>query len=689
MSYNSYIKCIEAKLPSTGELQIFYDFSSGEKNVLNTSADLLYNLRYPTGESVKQVTIGGTQTGVIESSLYPGFSIGQTDMPVTHNGYFSGVDLVKVGLTVDYDGWSAALDMTPDLCDYTDQNNLSRVLFSTMDSHDSTSGFYLGINQAGRLYLQCNNGGTHPAITLNSEINKNSVVGVSQFGDTLTAGVINLETRVVDQESLVVDGYAASNKMYLGGFLSNTNIDYTGYEGTINNFALFNENYEEGELYSMGECMFVTGVEVTSTTSEIVSPNITGYREETIYATGVTGYVEQYKTITDGDGNNFLTTYQSGVTGLISGLGTQVVFLTGAPTVASNTFTTSGIIHEQSKIDLYNRYYLNFKNGLESGEHIEILSFSSPRPDIGLEPNADGQVSHSTGLRLYNYGLYKQSSGDFSLDINGFIPQSETILPVTTTRGGHDYDYYVLEDQTITGFVTDEQEVIYDVVGDTAICIDYSGWWGESPLGLMPEGFAPNKVATGYGSSAGNFPERPQFFNEKNTVQEPWRDKGQVIITGISGQKIWRDHHIYYNGQKLIENIDYFEQPHTYINGGNNYTVDALVITGGLPGVAIYGNSYSSIIGSPDGFYTPEMCFVPIVLGEQPQEILKNITGDTYGIPDPLSGFSEMIWLNGVRQKRDISYRLGKECSLTRSFTLFGENPFIFYNNSEGFLNYS
>jgi hypothetical protein len=246
----------------------------------------------------------------------------------------------------------------------------------------------------------------------------------------------------------------------------------------------------------------------------------------------------------------------------------------------------------------------------------------------------------------------------------------------------------VLENQTITGFVTDEQEVIYDVVGDTAICIDYSGWWGESPPGFPAMGMTPNKITTGtpYGPF---FPERAQFFNEKNTNQEQWRDKGQVIITGISGQKIWRDHHIYYNGQKLIENVDYFEQPYTYSNANINYTVDALIITGGLPGVAIYGNSYSSIIESPNGFYTPEMCFVPIVSGEQPQETLKNITGDTHGIPDPLSGFSEMIWVNGIRQKRGISYRLGKECGLTKSFTLFGENPFVFYNNSEGFLNYS
>ena len=82
------------------------------------------------------------------------------------------------------------------------------------------------------------------------------------------------------------------------------------------------------------------------------------------------------------------------------------------------------------------------------------------------------------------------------------------------------------------------------------------------------------------------------------------------------------------------------------------------------------------------------MCFVPKVSGEKAAEMLKTVTADANGIADPLSGFSEMVWLNGVRLERGYDYKKGKECGLTNAYTFFGENPFIFYNNNEEYLNY-
>ena len=686
MNYYSYIDCLEANLPSTGEFQVFYDFSSGIKNFPTTTADFLYNLKYDTGDHTKEVDIGGTLKQVVESKLLPGFSIGQTEMPITHLGYFSGVDLVRVGLGVDfYSGWSATLDITPDLCNYTAQGNLSRVLFSTMDSYNSSSGLHVGINQANKLYIQYNDGNTRPAKTLNAEINKNSVVNISQVETSLTIGVYDLEKENLEQETIGTQGYTPSDQMYLGGFLSNTNVDYTGYEGFINNFALFDTEYSQPETVSVCQCMFSTGVEVTPIISQIISPNITGFKEEVQYITGITGYVEQYKTIPDADGGgNALTAYMSGVTGLIEN-GTAISFLTGAPSVASNTTNLTGVLYDANKLDLYNRYFLNFKNGLKSGEYIEIFSFNAPRDDIQVGIDAEAKVTGISGLRLYNYGLYNQNVTDPTVMTRGMHQEVENLAVV---GAGHDYDYSVLEDLTLSGFITNDYEkvyydtlghrILYDVVEENALCIDFSGHWET------------HKILTGTNPSV-FFPPWPQFYNMVNTSNEPDIDQGQVIITGISGQRIWEDRHIYFNGQKLIEDIDYFIDTYTTNPGGSNEVVwPALVMTGGMGGFYTVGNSYGSILGdSVEGVWSPEMCFVPKVSGEQPQEQLKFITGDMDGVPDPLSGFSEMIWLNGIRQERSADYKKGRECSLTKSFTFFGENPFLFYNNSEEFVNFN
>ena len=360
MNSKDYLDCLKTKLPATGDFQVFYNFSSGEKNLLGTNADLIYNLKFPTGEHTKQVTIDGNLTGVIESKLHPGFSVGETDMPVTHNGYFSGVDLVQVGLGFDHTGWSAILDISPNLCDYTVENNLSRVLLSTMDSYDSVSGFHVGINQANRLYLQCNEANKISYATLNKEINKNSIINISQNEKDLSIGVYDIEEESLSNKVVNFSGFARSDKMYLGNFLNNTNLDYTGYEGYINNFALLDSSYSIEGSNGLCQCMFSTGIESSTISYQIVSPNITGFTEVTGYTTGVTGYVEQYKQMTDGDGNTFYSTYQSGVTGLIS-LGLQTVWLTGAPVVASHNIHTTGATYDNDKHGLYNRYYLNLE----------------------------------------------------------------------------------------------------------------------------------------------------------------------------------------------------------------------------------------------------------------------------------------------------------------------------------------
>ena len=188
-----------------------------------------------------------------------------------------------------------------------------------------------------------------------------------------------------------------------------------------------------------------------------------------------------------------------------------------------------------------------------------------------------------------------------------------------------------------------------------------------------------NRINVGPENSHRRNPEDSQFIET---------GKETITITGVSGANGFvnvYDRDVYLNGQKLIDGEGY----HTGIHTGLGYTGSAIILHSGLPGWLYTQTETQEIDGTnyaiPSDVYAPEICFVPKNTGEIPEVQVKNIKiplGTTIpGIPDPLSGNSELIWLNGLRQQRDTDYRKGYQCSLTKSFTFFEENPLIFYNN--------
>jgi hypothetical protein len=783
MKYGNYIDCLTASSLETGELKVFYDFDSGTQD--NPVGDYIFNLNYPTGDHfvVGVEDFAGTCSDpqydtktecdasanawtyaqVVNADLLPGFSIGKTDKPVTDFGLFTKEDWVRVGISVPFAGWTAIIDINPSLCNYSDEDNLSRVLLSSMNAYDSTSGFFVGINQSNRLYIQYNDNGIPVGQTLNREIGTHSIVSVLKDLNQVSIGLYDMETEASDFVSLISQHIFDSDKIYLGSFPEKAvypdgspyhgndvegNIYYTGYQGYIRNFALYNTAIGGTTADDQCKCMFASGTNVTNVSSEILSPTITGFEEVIIYTTGITGYEIRNKYVTDLDGSTVLTAFSSGVTGLIES-GTLTTFLTGDINTTSLSEDVTGVIYDHEKLGLYNRYFLNFKNKLAAGEHLEISVFDNPRTDTQLHPIEDKVTGDA--IRLYHCGLFQQSINDPTLLTSG---DDSTAVMADGQEGGHYYDYEIFDDRSLVGYEAGEHNLIYDILEDTSICVDFSGC------------LVSHRFVTGNG---GYWPAHAQFIQTGNSCN--------VIITGVSGQYV-HDKHVYYNGQKLIEDIDYSTGFYRTGNSSNNanfqewdlpVNVPSLTILGGLPGLQA-GPSYPRLA---EEVYTPELCFAPMVTGEKPSIIKESIRictvapscsdsqhiteatclndgtcsnavystevtcleydglcsntqyatkatcegasetwtptntwtvtnawTDTYateticeaaggawapidGIPNPISGFSEMIWVNGVRQERHTDYRRGRECSMTKSFTFFDENLFYFYNNDE------
>ena len=196
MEYGHYIDCLRIKELTTGTIQAYYDFNhvyDGAHSSQMDPGEFVYNQLYSEAQHIGNVLI---------SDVLPGICVGQTNLPIhgvevdneVVRGYFSGVDIIRVGVTLPFSDWTAIMDMNPFLCDYSDSPNLSRVLLSTMESFDSTSGFHVGINQANRPYIHYNLNNQPVYRTLNKEIYAHSLVAIAKGEDDISVNVYDVAT---------------------------------------------------------------------------------------------------------------------------------------------------------------------------------------------------------------------------------------------------------------------------------------------------------------------------------------------------------------------------------------------------------------------------------------------------------------------------------------------------------------
>lgn len=668
MKYFNYKTCASVLSQAGENIFAFYDFSSG-------NGDVIYNQIYSPAQH-------SNASGIIADVL-PGLILGKSNLISSNGGYFSGSDLVRVGVDLPFEGdWSAILDVSPDLCSYSVENNMSRVLFSSMDNIFSTSGFHVGINQSNRLYLQYNSGEKNTAlnseennptvnVTLLPEINKNCIITISQNKEYLSVGSYNLNTLTLNSQFLSTrENFKNSNSFYLGGFPHSgsgywgvkANNEYTGYQGYVNNVALYSGQLDKSQTSIRCNCFFSTGSTTNLDFYTITSPTVTGYKETPIYDTEITGYVPYIENLIDNDGSSISVYRLSGLTGQVL-VGSTVTYLSGETFIGEEVVSSTGILYDNEKFLLYNKYFLNFRDGLSSGENLELLHFKSPRFDNNIKPDLiNGNQVSSDLIRLYQYGTYAQSNEDVSIN----------------SQEGHQPDFYInKQNLTLSGFEIAEHNLVYDTVSRPAICVDWSGLWSRGAVNVAKIPYFPYTPVW--------FPSGPQFIQTGNSI---------ITITGIavssgllsgqnlSGQELTENVELYLNGQKLTHDVDYVtgvysDVPALHIDSSN------------LPDFRYSGLQFNQGADQYDvvGIETSELCFVPILSGEKPTRILKKITSNLNGISEPLSGYSEMIWVNGIRQEREVNYKKGLECSLTNSFTFFENKPFLFYNNDADYLN--
>jgi hypothetical protein len=624
MNIDTYKTCIDIKTINTGLLSVIYDFTSGRE-------EFVYNKLFSTGEQIIN--------GIFNSEKNPGVVVQTLDYNlsrVINSGIFSGRDIVRIGYDNSLSNFTVVIDFNNSFCNLTG-NNQSSVILSTMQSPTGLSGFSLGMNQANHLYLEyINTGGIKTSYSFSTLLREKNTVALSVFNDNLAnVGIFDYSKNVLKNINVPLVNYKKSDTWYIGGFYNNADKRYTGLFGEIENFVLFNDTVEITGQERCIECLFCSGYEnVVFSGDNIAVPIVTGYLFDTVNISGVTGYSYVQQQVPHPTGGYSTVWIYSGVTG-VSSVEERVSLLTGSNTFTAPSVTGINFYFDYVTKESYSNIFLSFYNELREGDLLEIYTYRRPVNNLNIKVPQDfsAYTSGYKRVNVFDNGLYNISGLDYNL--------------ISNKLSGYD----------------DDEFLFYDRLNENVLITNYSGLWSRSKI-LINSGTQIEDGGPLY------FPSGAQYIESGLNI----------IITGISGINL-TGYDLFLNGQKLIQDYDY-----------------ETGISGSYPYVMIYAEELPDF--TADVTYLPNgnvntitniqyslLSFLERITGESRRRYVRYL-GAGESVPNIyITGFSEQIWINGVRQFEKTNYIKTTPCSLISDFSSFTEANYLFFNNNDSFFN--
>ncbi len=601
-----FYTCLGLNAISTGNSGVIVsssDFASG------SGSSLIYNLQYSTGSHFSG--------GIIYGPNLPLISVGTGNI----SGYnFTGNQSFRYGYTIS-GNFTVILDLDYDGC----SRNTTNVGFTLLTSADSPTGlsgnFLLGINDVNRLYFE-SPGYTK---TLNYELHKNNYVYLSLANqNNIEFGIFDIHNqRLVSEQFTLPQNQNLINKLYIGGFLNNNNPSYTGFSGQIYHSILTNKPLVFSGIQQSCMCLLATGqTSGSGIITGLIIPTITGYLFSGFQESIITGYTSFTGIVTKSDGTTVRVIFPSGLTGLSQTqeiatilTGTTVVSITGSPIIS---------FINDTRINNYTKYNIEFDLGLQSGDTLEIYTFPSFNPSVNFKLNSLEFPVSKNFTQLMGNGLVETNGVDYGID-----------------RG------------LITGFTSDDI-LLADFLTGQSLVSPFSGWWARSKIPMSGGVF---------------FPPAAQF---EETV-----DTGRILITGLSGQRFSPNYDFFINGQKLISGVHYLlidASVSGWFGGTTGLTV--AVINPNLTPDFIATPLYSPTGGLPTGIYTVEDSEITALpnFGNFSRFYL-DVTSNLQ-VYSGVTGFSEQVWVNGIRQTYFIDYLRNYDCTVSSGFNDFPDLTF-------------
>jgi hypothetical protein len=485
----------------------------------------------------------------------------------------------------------------------------SMILMSTASTPSGlNSGFLVGITESNRLYF--NTSGY--SATLGKELSNHDFVYVSLAERKyVTMGIYSLnDNKLYKQNITLPSGTLNSNDLYIGNLLRYNPTDpYTGFSGKLNQLVLFNDKLTDEDVGICSNCALTTGFNTGTNAFSFVAQQMTGMMFSGVFDYAVTGYTNVTGNVTSYDSSIVQVVFPSGLTGYIQ---TGVVAIPLFSGINVQGLRDDYVfLYDTNALNSFSTFSLFFDVMLSSGDTIEIYSYPQPNPNIGKRPN---------GI------LWPTDTGVIQLIANG----------LNETSG---IDYYIVRNE-ISGYFLDDV-LSYDVLQGSPIVTAYSGYWNDTSKLQM--------------SGGGFYPSAPQYFENANFT-------GIVKITGLSGictsnpfyPRFGYDLHM--NGQKLLSGMHY----DVVTSGTSGFVVS---LSGKmLPQLIVYGN-YDPTGGGPISVSSvddSELAFIPQFSGFRRTRLDVNSDGFGYGV---FTGFGEQVWINGIRQLKDLDYIKTQQCN--------------------------
>jgi hypothetical protein len=512
---------------------------------------------------------------------------------------FSGENVYRVGY--EHTGsFSLIMDVEYDGVTRANYWGVDNILLSTIDNPNGlNSGFAIGINDANRLFFRASG----YQKTLSKELSKHDFVQVSLVGNQFVDfGIYNLgDDKYYSSNVRLPSSTLDTRNIYVGGYLNNTSSSNTGYYGKINTAILFNDSRSNSEIDICANCSLMTGYSIAPQTYDFSGIQITGMSFSGVYQTSTLSTAYVTGLVTKRDGTTVNVIYPSGVTGLTSIEEVAIPLLSNVALQATRNAYSFGYGYQY--LSGFADFSLEFDYPLTSGDIVEVYDYQLNNPYVnksvdGLIFPADPRV-----VQLIGNGLQETSGVDYQLF-------NEEIL-------GYDEDYLLM----------------YDSLATPTINTAYSGYWQTSRIPM---------------SGGVYFPTTSQYLEPVGV------SGGTVLITGMSGVSTSNPFYpnfgydIYMNGQKLVSGTQY-----DVLSSGAGFVV---ALSGAnLP--SFYATSlYHPTGGLPTGISeinVPELAFTPQFNGFG--QSIFFVTGDQKTITG-LNGFSEQVWVNGVRQMASADY---------------------------------
>jgi hypothetical protein len=587
---------------------------------------VIYNLLYPSGQNFS----GNNYYGPV----FPIINVGASGA----TGALTGLGAYRIGYEVSGD-FGLVIDNVYDRCRRftTSGSGIGYILASTASGFTTGFGtnFYLGVDEINQLYVAAS--GTRK--TLHYELQPRNLVYLN-YGNrkTVEFGVYDpQENRLTSATLTLPNSGTDTNSVYMGGILRYS-ADTTGFYGALKHAVLFRKPVSILEGSGCYECLYAigsgTGAPVVTT---IAVPAITGYQFSGRNESYVSGIVPITGTVTLADNSTVSVVFPSGLTGTRQAEEVASV-LTGMIIITTTGLPSAFFSKSVADYYAFATYDIELKYPLASGDYLEIYTYSGYNANVGLDIYALTFPTTTGFVQLYGNGLAETNGVDYIVDTHN----------------------------EISGFY-DDDNLIYDIATGASLVSPFSGWWARGKVIMSGGSFYPTSAQ----------------FNE--TV-----DTGRIIITGVTGARLPASSDVYLNGQKLVSGVHYkiidnsvsgyfgaqtglacLVIDPSYVSDFNGYFL--YHPTGGLPtGVESVDDSELTILPNYGSFirYT------------------EDVTGQ-HNIFSGITGFSEQVWLNGVRQRLNVDYFKNVPCSVISGISPEDTNTFNFFNNETGYFNIS